>query len=404
MKRAAMPLFLVPALPLLAILLAAPSSGSTDPLLTKIGTAGCADAVLLQRPGWTTSGTWTPDGNTLILADALNHTLTKYSSTGRSLGPLTGSIGTALRHLQPSVLRSNDSTQEVLIEVQDGATSRLLAMDKNLVPNRAIDVESTAWLQGSQRASGLFQWQPVGNDLVTFSDIQGPRENDWASGIVRFAGKVQAPPLGAPEQVEVLRPIGLNDTERTFYRLGFPYITAVGNTAYVLTMGTTPGISKDTAPDGSKASSLLPVANTLSTGPSAELNPDLPTLQTPQDFVAVMSVVERSAMPVGLFGWNKNLYVLSRFPQGDATGWLLRKFSLSGELRSAMRIPSSAAHLTVVPGPITWAFVEKGPVLAYGAQDIKTILFVPSALIQTMPPVQQSASLINAPSLCREDR
>ena len=395
MKRALLPLFLVVAVSLLALLLpGTPSPGSTEALRTPVGTAGCIEATLLQRPGWTTSGAWTPDGNDLILADAQNHALLRYSSNGRPLGALTGTFGAALSNLSPSVLRSNDLTQERLVEVQDGGANRLLSMDRNLVPIRIREVESASFNSSKERISGLFQWQPVGQDLVTFSDIQGPRENDWSSGIVRFAPD-------DPVHFTLLRSIAnLDDPERTFYRLGFPYITSVGNTAYILTMGTTPGIFKDTAPDGSKAQSLWRVRDPLAAGLNAELNPDLPSLRTKQDFVAVMSVVEHSAMPTGIFGWEQQLYVLSRSPMDGATSWKLSRFDLSGEPVAEMRIPSSAANLTVVPGPKTWAFVEKGPVLDYGKQEVRSILFVPSSLIQEKLP---SSSAAGTPSVCRDD-
>jgi hypothetical protein len=359
-------------------------------LIADVGPAGCFRSVLLQRPGWCTSGAWLQDGNTLLLADSLNRSLLTYTWEGRPLGPLTGTIGTAVADLSPSVLKFNESTNQLLVEVDDSDVARVLSLDMKLLPGTIHEAESSVYLPAQTRVAGLFQWQPVGNDLITFSDLQGPKETDWSSGIVRY-------PLGDPGHFTLLQHVPLSDSERVFFRLGFPYLTSVDNTAFVLTMGKTPTIYRDTNLDGTKVSDLG--LKLVPTSLSEEDNPDLPPFVRPEDLVTVMAAVEHSSMPTGIFGWKHRLYVMSRFPEGASSGWALRSFDLAGNLLGTARIPSRASHLTAIPGSQFWAFVEKGPVKGYGVQDTKTILFVPSPLLEGMQPPMK---LTQAASLCQD--
>jgi hypothetical protein len=94
-------------------------------------------------------------------------------------------------------------------------------------------------------------------------------------------------------------------------------------------------------------------------------------------------------MPTGLYGWEGFLYLLSRAPlqQGHGTRWTLTKIDpLSDRIIWSTGLPTQAHHLTVVPGTKRWAFIEKGPVVALGQQEIKRALFVPADRIRAQSP------------------
>ncbi len=373
---------------------ASPSGKPSSIWVQPVGTAGCHRSKLSQRPIWTTSGVWTTSdaGDRLLLADAYNKRLWDYDSDGRYLGPLASTNGMALTSLGPLVIKENASTHTFVAEL-DQDDNRIVSLDRKLAPGPFYAVETDKANQDGSRISGLWEWEPVGTDLVAFTDLQGSR-NDWNSAIVRY-------PLGDPAKFTMLHFVGLHDPERTFYRLGYQYITSLGNTAYILTMGNTPGIYKDTDANGKKSSSLVTVRNSLSMTDKPELSPQVPEFLYRRDFVGVMAAVERTAMPTGIYGFQQSLYVLSRMPNGGETIWVLRRFDTEGRLIATFRIPAKANHLTAVPGPNYWAFVEKGPVLDYGHQDIKTILFVPSSLLSAKPSSSPSAALTKAPSVCQ---
>jgi hypothetical protein len=363
--------------------------------ITREGTAGCFHSTLLQRPGWTTSGVWqsTDEGERLLLADALNHVILAYTATGRSLGPVSGGPGTPYPNLAPAVLKSDSVTHELLTEIWSGPSdyNRILSLDRTLVPGPLHAVESAKFNPASNRISGLFDWEPVGGDVVAFTDVEGPPSH-WNSAIVRF-------PMGDPEHFTRLHFVGLHDQERTIFRLGYQYITSLGKTAYVLRLDP-PAIYKDAGPTRAAESPLVQVGDSLSTR-EQEANLQLPEFLMRHDFVPVMAAVERAAMPAGIYGWEQHLYVLSRMPDGDGTIWVLRKYDTEGKLLGMARLPTRANHLTPVPGPTSWAFVEKGPVKDYGIQDIKTVLFVPSSLLRHMQLPPPHTRMADAPGLCR---
>jgi hypothetical protein len=387
----------------MVLLAAASPLPSAHDLVVPVGTAGCYRSTLLQQVLWTTSGLWTSgaegdsgvDGDRLLLADVHSRSIVTFDAGGRFLGTLGGVNGNALSKLGPLLLRENASNHERMVEIEgDGNFDRMVSLDKSFAPRARYLVETTQ--SGAQgRVSAPFQWEPVGNDIVAFTDLEkSQKRNPWQSAIVRY-------PISDPEHFTVLQDIGLHDPERTFYRLGYQYITSLGNTAYLLTMGTEPGIVKDTDADGKKSSTLFSVRRSLSSTSRPELNPQLPEFWKLRDYGDVMAAAEHAAMPTGIYGWNGYLYVLSRIPDGGGTIWVLRKFSPQGELVGAVRIPAQANHLTPVPGPHFWAFVEKGPVKDYVVQDIKTILFVPSDLLQASPAAPVDGDLTVAPSVCK---
>jgi hypothetical protein len=133
----------------------------------------------------------------------------------------------------------------------------------------------------------------------------------------------------------------------------------------------------------------MPVEKMSSFPEGLDQAPVLPSFTTRDDFAPVMRAVERSKMPTGLYGWGQFLYILTREPLKDGTTrWRLTRIDpRSDRIEGEVVVPSRANHLTVVPGPRAWAFIEKGPVKGFGRQDIPKILFVPSSRLEgaTLP-------------------
>src|SRR5262249_48191768 len=102
--------------------------------------------------------------------------------------------------------------------------------------------------------------------------------------------------------------------------------------------------------------------------------PVLPSFKTREDFAPLMQAVEGLAMPVGLYGFENFLYVLSRQPAGSGkTHWSMTKIDpVHDKVVATASIDLAADHVTVVPGKRSWAFIEKGPVKGFGLQDVRT--------------------------------
>jgi len=189
----------------------------------------CRRVELSKRPYWASSGAWTADGE-LLIADARSKSILRYSAEGKALGTIPEKIGTDLADFFPQMIRSTQQGN-LFVELFRG---RLAVLDKNYIPKSKSEIGDihANGLNPKTRSlavQGMYLWEPIGNDLVTFSDIQGPGENDWSSGFVRFGAD-------NPQDFSILYPMKFKDSSHVFYRLGHPYITSIGNTAYALLM------------------------------------------------------------------------------------------------------------------------------------------------------------------------
>lgn len=337
------------------------------------GEARCARVDFRQHPLWVSSGAWSADGSVLFLADAKDRSITPYTPSGHV--PDAASIWlSSVAGSHPSMLKTNSVTHNLVVEGEFG--HRLTELDPEFAPlaNHVAQV-STARAADKLHIWGVHQWEPVGPDIFAFTDVQGPTENNWWSSWVRY-------PIGDPQSFVKLHPfVTPDDSLRTFNRLGFPYVAAIGDTAYILSMERTPSLYKATAND-----TWLTALATASL-PGFESTPALPPLHTYSDLAKVMAAVEQSTMPVGIYGWEGSLYVLARYPvaDGKSSAWkLLILDPATGALLAPPKsLPLTASHVTVVPGSKYWAFVEKGPVKGFGVQDIASVFYVPAAQLRS---------------------
>jgi len=321
----------------------------------------CRRVDLSIRPYWASSGAWTAEGD-LLIADATSKSILRYSEDGRALGTIPEKIGADLADFFPQMIRSTPQGN-LFVELFHG---RLAVFDKHYVLQSKSDINAKSKALGLS-VQGMYLWEPIGHDLVTFSDIQGPNDKDWHSGFVRF-------PADRPQDFSVLYTMQFKDPTHVFYQLGHPYITSLGNTAYALLMESKMVILKG------MNGGLVPMAASAFPADQLTLAPQLPELEATDDLPQVMRAVEASTMPTGLYGWENSLYLLWRRPEGNATKWFLTKIDAAREkVIGTVSIKSTSAnHLTVVPGPRFWAFIEKGPAKGWGLQDVKSIFYVPS--------------------------
>jgi hypothetical protein len=328
----------------------------------------CSRVQLRHRPAVANSGAWTANGE-LLIADALEKVLLLYGKSGRALGTIPEPIGSTLGKFYPQNVRSQQD--RIFLETQHGG---LMVLDQDYVPLTSKDVhaKSARLEMKGESIESLFLWEPVGNDIISFSDLKDPKnpQNPWKSGFVRF-------PVDRPQDFTVLKSQPYEASSRTFYQLAQPYIASLGNTGYVLLMDKQMQIAKETK------GKLEPI-HAFPEGLDRKA-PSLPKFFSFDDLVPVMSAVERSTMPTGLYGWEGSLFVLWRKVEGRTTArWYLTKIDPQADrVVGTVSIATSASHLSVVPGPESWAFIEKGPMRAVGVQDIGTLLLVPAERLRS---------------------
>jgi hypothetical protein len=92
--------------------------------------------------------------------------------------------------------------------------------------------------------------------------------------------------------------------------------------------------------------------------------------------------IERSFMVSGIYGWEGRLYLLIRRPRRgvEASTWSLTRIDPeTGATSGRIDLPTTAPHVTLIPGPESWAVLEKGRVQGFGQQDIPSLLLIPSS-------------------------
>lgn len=335
-------------------------------------TVRCSRVELSQAPVWTTSGAWS-DGR-LILVDSGARAVRQYLPSGRMVNDLSAKLSEDFGRYRPSRIEPL-SGGRFLLEM---ANDRMVTFNKAFQVEAKTDVVRTA--PAAKAASGarirsLFGWAVAtsrsgGEDeILGYGDLS--RGEQWQSGFFRF-------PVSHPESFDILEASAAPPPQvpsRIFYRLGMHYLTAIGDTGYVLQMDDRLGLFRHL-----KGSKDLEFVRDMGVGPI------LPNFVTREDLPSVMRAVEQSSMPVGIWGWERYLFVLSRQPLATGTRWTLTRLDPQQQpvrqVTGSVVLPTQAHHLTVVPGPDSWAFVEKGPVRAFGAQDIDSVVLVPSRALR----------------------
>jgi len=316
-----------------------------------------------------TSGTFSTDGETLLVADYASETIFPYSMEGRARSNLPPELRNVLGDLPPLVIARQSG--QLYVEISQ---SRVLTLGSDY-SLKAEETVRTANVKGKSEdltLQGMFLWQPAGSDFLAFSDVEAANER-WSSAFVRF-------PARDPASFEVLHSIGLMAPSRVFYQLGLPYITSLGSDGYLILMENPVGIYRSR-----KGTKGLEPLNAFPRG--FEQSSELSTLTAKSEIVGLMAKVEQSKMPVGLYGWRDFLYVLTREPEGQGTRWKIFKIDpRRDEVVGSTLLPTRANHLTVIPGPKRWAFIEKGPLEAWDRQRIDHLFFVPSSRLQGKMP------------------
>lgn len=316
------------------------------------------------RPGWTTSGVWTEKGE-LLIVDSLRKKILRYSRDGRELGNLPGALA-ELNNLSPQILWSSNG--KLVAESQGGD---LIVLDQGYASMTRVDIHlknlPTTTKLKSAHIGALSQWEPVGNNILAFSTLTGPKKNDYSLGVITF-------PANRPEAFKNLLPMKYDESLSTFYRLGHHYLTSLDGVGYIVLMDSKVSVQRVRG-DRLEYVGKLPS--------QIDLSPLLPSFEAPDDLPLIMKAVEASTMPTGLYGWEHSLYLLWRKPEGATTLWFLTRIYPEKLPERTISIRTSANHLTVIPGPDAWAFVEKGPVRSWGEQTIDSISLVPAERIRS---------------------
>ncbi len=181
----------------------------------------------------------------------------------------------------------------------------------------------------------------------------------------------------------------VDDPTRNFYLRTPSYLTALEDVGYVLLLDEEPVLAEvRLGHNGFQRLGPLPE--------DFRLRPNLEKLPTwkPRKATAVYQILESSKMPIGLYGWEGYLYLLAKeamTDDGDTTWWLIKLDPRkNGREIGRYRLPTKAAHLTLVPGEEVWTALEIGPVQGIGETH--------AAFLETASAVLFSTASMSGPS------
>jgi len=250
------------------------------------------------------------------------------------------------------------------------ARGRLIWLDEHQQPIREEELTGRRGPSGILRAVYQLTFSSQ-DEAFVFGDVERT-DGSWLRGIIR----VPLRPGGELQSVHRIAPL---DPNFDLYRLGNPYLASVGGRAYFLDLREP--VSLNILPVGTEPKRRLVVLSSLARSARITQPADL---EEPEATTALYRGLEESTLPAGLYGFKGFLYLLTRRPgQEGKTSWTLTKLDpADGKELYSISLPTSAPHLTVIPGEHHWALVEKGPVERWGRQTISIAVFVPTEWIE----------------------
>lgn len=337
----------------------------------------CARLTLTSPIRWISSALWVDESNQILLIDPRADLLLQVAPDGRV--SRLGAQPTYSSETYPVFLgRLENSLLLVLNELRAREISSQGVSHSELGHLRA----------GDGRGLGTFdEMTAYRNDLLAIGSYYPPGSTRFTRGFIY--ARIDDNPIAA-RQVRLILSLENDD----YYLLGHQYLTSSDLGIFFLQM--------DQAlrlwwyhPGDLHAKSLDLVPSPFASAPRFQTK-----VSGPRDLEARYREIEGLSIPVGIYGQGAFVYLLTRQPAAEGTLWMIYKLDPVAErVVGRVKLPTSAHHLTVVPSPQRWYFLEKSEVGAYGAQETPSMLAVPSAWI-TNPDTSPIGGERSAENLC----
>lgn len=341
------------------------------PVTSRTVREGVRRVVLAPKPGWSISGVWSPGGETLLLVDAVRSRVLEYSRSGELRRQHTVPMEGTTAFSRPSWIRP--WTGGYIVEQEDAG---FVTVSPEFEAREGFDLME-ATRSTDLKNVAVFLWAPLSSeDLVAFGDVQ-LASGEWKTGLLRVR-------LDHPPRVEVIAELEGDPEDLDMYLMGLQYLTSLDGRGYFVDMSETPPslLEVRVEEDGSAATRRLPVFTDRSRHGPPFLRPYLSELGAVNQVPGVFAELERSFMVSGVYGWEGRLFLLIRRPRHGAEGstWSLTRIDPdTGAPGGRIDLPTTAPHVTVIPGAESWAVLEKGRVEGFGQQDIPTLLLIPGS-------------------------
>lgn len=313
-----------------------------------------------------TSGVWDEEGDVILLADTISQYVLEVGTNGsilagkRDFELLSG--GDALIAEMPWFLHRGPAG-DFHLEDERG---RIIKLDTQLfAKEKAQPIRVTAQSDlGPARLIAIYGWRPMRNGYLAFGDIEfkdikGPGR--YKSAFLQFNS------TGILQIFD--RPMDTLNEVRNHYLRNMPYIATLdGNVGYILEMEEVPSIRKVQL-GIEKSQRLGSFPEDFRACPRLTRDPRLTrALRGAEQATYFYQKIESSKMAAGLYAWKHSLFLVAKEAMAKdkkTAWWLIELDPLTGAQISQARLPTNAAHITLVTGD-TFAIIEKNPVEGIG--------------------------------------
>ena len=244
----------------------------------------------------------------------------------------------------------------------------------------------------STKIGNLTDLLVAGSDLLAYGSIRPEGGSSFSLGFVH--AHIQMRPWQVKD-AELLKV----SADQKYYLLGHRYIAYATSGIYFLAMREGSATLFKYSPSGHLPKPLKALPVEYSKVPAIKSS-----FKRPSDATLLFKEIETFRMPVGLYGQGRYIYLLTRRPLigQDGTEWRLHQIDpIADRLTGAIKLPTSANHLTVVPAIDAWYFLEKDSVEAPGRQNVRSMIVVPSGWIsepKRSPLNESNAELVKCQS------
>lgn len=353
-------------------------------------TADTCYRIDLPPMGWARGGAWDAGGRLLVL-DLLEQRFVSVdpnAGAGERVALVTEGDWN-----HPFSVKQENGTIWLLdhgrvSQHSSGPRGEMLRLDNALRVSSRLEVENrrlhaVADSFGDDLAiQTVYDWARVSEGFVGFADLRLTEKDAWMSAFLYFDG------VG---NQRIYRSFVTTDPVCNQYVRNSSYVAALNDTGYLLFLDERPSIGR-VHPNRDGVEVLPGFPADFRSRPSLVTPAKLAgKVEAPRQATYFYEVLEESRLAAGLYAWNDHLYLLGKEPINEAsetTWWLIELRPSDGSEVARFRLPTTAAHLDVIPGQQYVALVEKGRVQGIGDRHApymttSSVLLIPTAWFES---------------------
>jgi hypothetical protein len=372
----------------------------------------CYRSPLSHIVEWTTSGVSLEHGKKILIVDTFRDQIITINQRGRvhlappkiprekGLDQDSFSVPFGLPHK----VRSHVENEHLLLYVhEEQPWFRIASLDQDLVLGEPFQIPTYEPLI-------IHDFISLGDgEILTFGNFlprnSVPGWNPGSPAFLYFNIKTR--------DSKVYRTLDISnsraDENEYYYYLysNMPFMASLNSVAYTLNLRDNNASISRIDPATGTMKDLTPISEEFGRVPTLpdEFTALKHSHEGPRQATLLLRQIENAHMPIGLYAFNKNLYLLVKdaLDMYGETSWSLVSINPGdGKVAGRTRIPSRASNLTVIPGDDFWFFIEKDRVRFQGKRGAPDMSTASMTLMPSRWLTDSNSSKAWDPATCEE--